>query len=285
MSGSFRSEKPIQSFLNAFKIFSLDVTLGAVASCYFAGEVFNKKIPVSWYLVLALGTLSIYLFDHMLDQVKLLPAHNHHSSRTVVPRKISVVMIIILSLMAVIIAIVHLSLVFIVLGLIIMAWTTLYYVTNKTIPPEKRKFFPKELLISIGYLGGVFGPALIQVDSVSVSEILITATFWMLVLINTLIFSLYDADTDQQMNWHGVLRIINVDQLRQLIYLLLTGSIILITGLIYIGQKAILFSNILAAMTLLLIWTAIDQEYWLKNRRFSYLADAVFLLPGLAFFF
>ena len=175
---------------------NLDTALGAVIMSLFVSEIFH--VPINWASVAALflSVLLIYTFDHYQDaaidnsKVNSLRLEFYSLNR----RRLRVAILILVVCLT-------LSLFFIPFevfynGIILSAAVGFYFVLLKLLPTSF--IFFKEFMVAVIYVLGVFLPAYtlghLQVNSQLICIYLIVL---ILAVLNLLVFSIYDMESDK----------------------------------------------------------------------------------------
>jgi len=258
-----------------------------MVSLYYTSRIFHCNISAFYYLAILTGSWALYTFDHLLDAKKTLGQdinstynfHAHHFSLLTWLSAISALIAIIVSMF-----LLYTKLFFLLL--IIGIWTSVYMFTNKFLNARFKRIFLKEFMITTGYAAAVIGPSLILTEKLTLANGLFAGSFWIITIMNVILFSVYDQKTDTTYDWHGLSRFVTSKQMKGIFYGLATLNILILSWLILIAPRETkVYDAVFFPMTGLLLWIFIDKKRFKHNGRYASLADAVYLLPLVFIFF
>lgn len=271
-------------FYSFLRLVSLDIVLGVVSGAYFASRIFNVSPSVYFWITLVSAVWVIYTFDHILDGIRSKDKTInktyifHFSYRFQLMSVIAVV-----AGFATICVLFFLEKELIMFGVSTFVLVAIYLLLNYALH-EKRRFFPKELIISILYTWGVFGGCLILNDHVSMFEGLVIINYFLIVFGNVLLFSLFDSVEDGINKFNTLTVNFGTTFTKKLILVTLTTAFFfsMFIGLYY---SQWLVSFILAIMNLTLLLTILFPTFFSKNGYYRIIADAIFFLPAIVFWY
>lgn len=252
---------------------SIDVLAGALAGACFFFSVMN--VPIQWNVLASLGITVwiIYTADHLLDARKIgriasTPRHRFHqkSAATLLRLLLTFALLdcaFILSLPA------NLLYGGMILGILV----ALYIVINHQLR------LVKEVAGAVFYTSGVVLPAVIFSGfQVSMLELLLIVHFMITAWINLLLFAMFGREDDEKDNHHSFATVVG-DRAASLLLRILF-LICLVFGVFYLS-----FSQpvglIIMIMDVMLLVIFLGRRYFIRNERYRFAGDAVFLLPLL----
>ncbi|MBT1702661.1 hypothetical protein [Chryseosolibacter indicus] len=268
----------MNKLLHAYKllnILSIDVVIGAVISGLFFGKLFKVTILPYGLAVLGLTVWIVYTADHLKDAKDISkPAsstrHLFHQKHF---KPILICLMIVLIVDSILLFFIRHQV--FIWGLRLAMCVGIYLVINQKLP------FLKELFVALMYTIGVLLPS-ISVTNVHINDYhtLIIVQFFLIALLNLLVYSWVDANTDVKDKMMSFVTYFGPKVLRTLIAILAV-----ITCLIFIAQ-ALLYNFdsvqvILLIMTLILLTVFYFNSFFRKHDLYRLIGDAVFFLPAL----
>lgn len=259
-------------FLN---ILSLDIVIGTVICALFFGKLFNVNILPFGLISLALTVWIIYTADHLLDARMI--GHEASSERHRFHQKHFKLLLIImfLALLIDLIAISFARKQVIVWGFYLGAVVFIYLLFQRYLK------FLKELFVALLYTCGVLLPSVaVTTVKLNLSYIIIVVQFFLIALINLLLFSWHDKDKDRADLQHSFVTVSGRELTTTCIYCLGLINILLTFRLLFtIFETKPVF--ILGVMNISLLAIFTFREAMQQNYKYRLLGDAVFLLPVL----
>jgi hypothetical protein len=264
---------------------SLDVVLGALATCYLLSLWFNVQLELDWYFMLGSAVWIVYTIDHLIDSklrdAKFLPErHIFHKDNFLVLALI----VLFLGIATLIDGLKMLDLYqweLLGIELIVMA---AYFAMNIIF---KTRFLVKELFIAVLYTVGVSFPfiALYQVQ-IQVNDIFFLALIFFTAWMNLLAFAKISVDEDKISGFKSIALVLSEYGLR----LVFTISLLIYFGLFIInaflnGDIKLYYVMIYTCVGLvqIMIFTFSDTETNLRLLRI--IGDVAFSLPLSLLFF
>lgn len=251
-------------------LLSIDVVVGSVCSALFFSRVFSQRCDVPALFTLALTVWVVYTVDHLRDsqasQTFTTDSRRlfHLKHRRSILAALAIAIIIILTL------IVFLPRPVIVAGVALVIPIAAYLFLQKRIAPFK------EILVSVMYTAGVLLPSIRGLTHIG-QHLLVVGGFFLIALINLLLFSLYDHNRDLEEKQASAVTSWGRSSAKGIIYLCFVGAGILI-GLQPLGLP----SMVLSAMLLLHLGILIFWRFFSLQNRYRLFGDAIFYLPGIA---
>jgi hypothetical protein len=259
-------------FLN---LLSIDIAIGAIAcGMYFAWVL---HVHVRPYALASLGITVwiIYTADHLLDAWKVkgrasTERHRFHQDhfRTLV----------VLLTMAVVIDFILIFFIkrpVLFAGLYMIGFVVVYLLFHNKLT------FLKEFFVALLYCVGVLLPSLTVTDvSLEMKHYLLFISFFMLALINLLLFSLFDRKDDEKDKRQSFVTLFGEGSTRGTITILSSINMLLVFYL-FSEWNETLVVIIPFLMSTVLMTIMIFSRWFERNNRYRLLGDAVFLLPLL----
>ena len=270
------------------QILSIDVVLGGLASGAMAAKILEVNMPRIWWLALPISIWVIYTADHLMDAYRLkdqahTPRHLFHHQHF---KPILFIWLLMfgscISWIAWLVPVDMLFLAFCMGGLVLMHLGLVKLIGNKV-----SWLFHKELGVGGIYAAGVWGgPAVLAWEKIGILEVEMFIQFLILALINLLIFSMYEMETDQKDGHTSFVRAIGVRNTKILIIsmsicLCILGlhSLIGIDGLLYYTVQ-----GVYGGMMIVFLILSFFEHRFKKYELYRVLGDGAFLLPGLVLF-
>lgn len=269
------------------QLLSIDVILGALLSGMMAARLLAVQMPAYWYWVLPLSVWVIYTTDHLMDARRL--KENAHTPRHLFHyryfKQIGLVWGLGILLCTLYVPwIISAKILYFGLGMgaLVLVHLGLVYLIGDRIA----WFIHKELGVGAIYAAGVWGAPLVLTEGPIASWMLCAAAqFFLLALLNLLIFSFYERETDALDQHTSFVRALGEKRTRQLIVLL--GISIVLLGL-WGGFEAavppfyVIVQLIYSLMLALLLWVFFDERRFRFAERYRLWGDGVFLFPLLS---
>lgn len=164
----------------------------------------------------------------------------------------------------------------IVIGIFIAASSGLYLLIQKHLRI-------KEFIVAILYTVGVLLPSLGLRGSLAWELYLLIAQFFIVALINLLLFSRFEYETDKRSGYSSFATTYGAKVTTRLVWMLCFGSFS-ITAWMLIQNLYTVTTLIFLFMTFVLMVISLFPTYFSVNSRYRLLGDAVFFLPLLGLF-
>ncbi len=261
-------------FYRLINILSLDVALGAVCCAAWFAKTFEVLLRPYALFALGITVWIIYTADHLMDALKIKKEASTERHRF--HQRYFKILLACLCL----VVIVDLSLLFFIrtkiihAGVILTAIVALYLLINRWLG------FLKELIIAMVYCGGVLLPSIsLRDSSLDGPEVLLVMTFFLTALINLLLFSSYDIQTDRLDGYNSfVLRFGYTTTKYILVILFIVQMMVLL--LLFMAR---MWNNacLLTAMNVVLFLLFFKPSYFSRNQSYRLYGDAVFIFPAI----
>lgn len=256
---------------------SLDVAVGAMLLSASISKFINDTVVWNVAISLSLSVWIIYTFDHLIDARKsnINPSIARHAFHKLHEKKLILVMVFL--------AFVGLWLVLklppltiwyglFLLGVVLGYFLLIYFF---------KRFYLKEVLVALVYTTGVFlGPVSILTSSISFEVFNLFFQLLLLALLNLTLFSFIEYDLDAKDNHASLARKIGKGRTAILIktMLIALASWQFLSLIIF---EPTLFQIMFLLMTMILFILYVFKNPLLKNDRYRWLGDAIFLIPAI----
>ena len=217
----------IGSTYKYFQHMSLDVVLGALATGFMAASLLHTSLPLAWWIAFPLSVWVFYTADHLMDAYQLGPeAHTARHQFHVTyfgPLCFLVGTSCLLILYAILIAPVPLIFLGVLIGGMGIGHLLLAYLLRNVIS----RWIQKELGVALVYTFGIWGgPIVLTEGEVPLSYWGICLQFFLLAIVNLLIFSYQDLESDILDGHTSMVRAFGDTTIYRLVTLLLIGIIL-----------------------------------------------------------
>ncbi|QSE98354.1 hypothetical protein [Fulvivirga lutea] len=261
-------------------LLSIDVAVGAVISSAFIAKVFAVEVDVITYLVLGLVVWAIYTFDHLLDakisvsgvQLERYKFHNE--------KFIPISLLLIVSLLTILGLIFFLPKNVILYGTALGLLVIIYFVSIHLLP--WRVVYHKEITAALAYFMGILiGPISSLNLPLQTEHFIFLLCYFLIVLMNLIIFSGFDRTTDEINNFSSIHRVMGYRSMKYAIAIL-SVLILLFSWLVFMNFGWIA-STVLCSMFVVLlgIYSFSSRPWVCKYYRIA--GDGIFLLPAVYF--
>lgn len=257
-------------------LLSIDVVVGAVVSSLYFSTLLEVKANHYSMVTLGLAVWIIYTADRLLDVKNLNgPATTdrhqfHHRYQNQLWISIFLMGIIAVALVF------FLPHSIITIGIFVAASSGLYLLIQKNLRI-------KEFIVAILYTVGVLLPSLGLRSSLSSELYFLIAQFFIVALINLLLFSRFEYETDKCSGYSSFATYYGEKVTTRLAWILCLCSL-LITAWMLIQNVFTLTTLIFLFMTFVLMVISLFPNYFAANSRYRLLGDAVFFLPLIGLF-
>lgn len=245
-----------------------------IGSLYIA-KFLGVDIPIATTLALGLTVWVIYTFDHLLD------ARNHRyaviSERHAFHKKHFQTLSagVVIGLIGLAGLLFSMPIATVLWGAALGCGVLAYFFTIGMV--RMKGLVHKEIMIAVIYTGGLFtGPISIYQGQVTWPHVILFLQFFILALLNLVVFSCYDRGFDKKAGFPSLVLSLGKSRSYLLIRVLFFLEIALVTGnfLLGTGEQAIFLGMVLL---LFLIHIFRDSPFVLRNYR--WIGDGVFLAP------
>ena len=262
---------------------SLDVVLGAILSSLFIAQLIGVTLSNPMLVGLGIAIWLIYTTDHLIDAKSIEgeainPRHAFHQQYFTI--------IVAFGLLAFIIGlwnITFLPMETIKFGGILIFSVAVYFVTIRL--ADRKSLWHKEMSAAMIYSFGIFaGPLSLSVD-ISYSTIFLFVQFSIIVILNLLIFPIYEVDSDIKDDMKSLAITVGVGRLKGMINFLfvvvfmLTGIGMLELQMFSSGSNWFLGQFIFLLMMGVLLSLMVWPNFFRKYNSYRLLGDGVFYLP------
>ncbi|MEL6805762.1 MAG: hypothetical protein AAFO91_18475 [Bacteroidota bacterium] len=276
----------IRRIYTLFQWLSLDVVLGALFSGMMVAQILEIEMPIYWYWVLPLSVWVIYTTDHLMDARRLkdaahTPRHLFHYRYF---RLLGTLWAIGLGTCLLYVPFLIDEQMFrfgIGMGILVLGHLALVWLIGDRIA----WFLHKELGVALIYSAGVWGaPMVLCAHPIPVWCWILAGQFFMLAILNLLLFSLYEWESDTLDQHTSFVRGIGRKAAKRLCWSI--SALIIGLGIwIAILDPTINWPLLQLVYTLMLtglLWLLMDEDRFRFAERYRLLGDGVFLLPIIA---
>jgi 4-hydroxybenzoate polyprenyltransferase len=262
------------------QLLSIDVAIGGIGSSVLAVKVVNVNLPTFYWIILPLCIWIIYTTDHLLDAFKIkdnatMERHAFHF----VNRKTVSIFLMLASLITMWLIMKNLDIQIIVFGIIIFLFILIYLLAN-FFASKIFKYFPRELIISIGYMAGTWGvPILYKFPFLNRSDLLFFFNHFIIILSIPLLYSIYEYDADVTAGFISFSTTFGIKVTSLIVQFLLMVSTF-ISALTYFQYQRV-FSLIMVLMAAFLFMALYFRKKLAVNENYRTLSDSVNFLPFL----
>ncbi|NQU54834.1 MAG: UbiA family prenyltransferase [Bacteroidetes bacterium] len=279
MKSIFYKALQLYTFL---RLVSLDIVFGVVCGSYFASRIFEITPSIYFWITLVSAVWVIYTADHLLDGIRtkkkfVFETYRFHFDNRIVLMSIGIVTVLISSIFVLF----FLEKELIIYGVSTFVLVIIYLFLNN-IFRKRRRFFPKELIISALYTWGIFGGVLILKGNVTFFQVLVIANYFLLVSVNVLLFSYFDSEEDKVSHFNTLTVNFGKKLTRRSIFFILAIAFLISLFIVFWYSKWVIFW-ILVLMNLTLLLTILFPSFFKNCGYYGIVADAVFFFPAVLF--
>ena len=275
------------SIYTYIRLLSLDVAVGAVAGGHLASLVAGVQPGWNWYLILMISVWLVYTLDHLLDARRLrenasTPRHTFHFKHF---RIIGVVWLILLAIV-VLLAVLTLPVAILFFGLAVCGFVLLHLILIKVIGEKTSVFLVKEGGVAMVYILGIWGiPWVLRTPELPIFFWQSLGIYFLLALINLLLFSSYEIDTDTKDHQTSFIRATGVKFGKVFVVMLffLTLALMVWQFMLATSRLHYLVFAVLVVMLIALLLLLMFPGFFKKNERYRALGDGTFMFPLVLF--
>jgi len=268
-----------------FSILSIDVVIGTLIGAAFSSRLLGVHPDVWFYVILALSVWILYTTDHLVDARRLKEkAHTqrhlfHHIHFKVLTRLVGI-----LAMGDFLLVIMKLPVRIIFAGLIIFAFTLLYFGALSVLKSRKSFLVHKEFIVALVYTAGVWiGPLSLRNYKLLDNEILFLIGFFMIVWSVVLLYSAIEFEEDRLDGHQTLATRIGVSPIQRLIYAIvllvfIAAVYLIIMSLVDFERRT---AKLFLMMALIVGMMNAFPEFFKYNYRYRYIGEMIFWLPVL----
>jgi 4-hydroxybenzoate polyprenyltransferase len=257
-------------------ILSLDVVAGSVCCAIYFSQIFQVRILPYGLVALGLTVWIIYTTDHLRDARKIGRAASSDRHRFHQQFATPLLVLMILALVADVAMLFFIRTQVFIWGAGLTIFVALYLALHRRI------FYLKEIFVALMYTIGVLLPSIAVTSSrLSWVQAGLIIQFFLLALLNLLVFSLYDAEIDSKDNLSSFVTYFGKPAAERIIKIIFGLAIILnVVQVIFAGDR--LHVLILTSMIVVMLLVFSFPRVFARNDYFRLLGDSVFLFPAIA---
>jgi hypothetical protein len=277
--------KTIKNLLKIFHYLSLDVVFGAVLSSWAFWKLPDGNAVPNLLTLLVLGSTTwiLYILDRLLD-LRIYPQDHtiRHQFHFTHQYDLQITLLCLVVLNGVLLSFLPETVIW--YGVLLAVGVGFYFwVLNRFFRNNKAQWV-KEPTTAICYTLAVVGTALINKSSINLSAWILSGLFFLIALQNLLIFSYFELK--QSVDNENLVSIIGENLSKQFIYGITSINVLIIVLFFMNGAEYVhYFAGMMLLMTLSLSFLIAIPNWALRNDRYRWLGDGVFLLPALLLFF
>lgn len=277
------------NLLQKLSILSIDVVIGSLFCGAFVVKMLDVQPGFAWWIILPLSVWIVYSLDHLIDGVMYKSSsqsirhyfYYHY-------RKEVFILVFILTVINTILVVVFLENQIILFGLILGLFTGIYLLFVYFFGKKKKLLLQKELFVAIIYTTGIWGGPVSLLDyHLTLDQLIIMLSFFLLVFADILILNLYEKESDRIDNFHSFVLCfgekVSVYLIRILIFLVFFMGIY--QTIIASDIKIAMASKLLMLMSIVLLVLLNYQGKFNKWPIYRVVGELVFWIPGLMLLF
>jgi hypothetical protein len=263
---------------------NIDIASGAVVCSVFAEKVLGVHADtLILNICLALSIWLVYTVDRLLDVNRM---EDHQLSRRHLFhkkfRKPLWAASAIIFLLDAFLAVNYLPYRMLVFGMLMVSAVLAYMILLNMLKTGKTRWFQKEPLIALVYTMGVWGSKLYMSGGWSMQTImLVVFPFFLIALMNLLIFSWFETESDQAASQRSLSVAWGPDIIGRSILLLF--AVILTLNFALVQKEAtglhLMIAITRTVMAFVLFSLFYRSEFFFHNERYRLIGDAIFLIP------
>ena len=266
---------------------SLDVAAGACVGTLFIAKYLQVALPFSCVLALGICVWLIYTADHLIDAWRT--KHQAHSARHYFHQKYFkiITLIFFISIFCSATLLFFLPLVVVKWGIVLATLVGAYFLLLFYLRPSL--WFHKEVAAAVLYTSGVFlAPVSLSGRLFSANLLIVFLQFFLIALMNLLIFSWFDEETDQADGHTSLARLAGAKSIRRLLAGL--GITVTISALLFlltlpVASSMFKVEALFFAMALTLLGLVFMPSFFRSNERYRIVGDSIFFYPLLMLWF
>lgn len=254
-------------------ILSIDIAVGAVGAAWFFSSILYVSVLPYGYISLGLSVWMIYTIDHLRDARSISGEASTYRHRFHQKHYNSLVWACIIVGMVNAIVLVFARPRVVEAGVVLGVLVLVYLFIQRYLKVLK------EVFVAALYSAGVLLPSISVVEEkLSLWQLLVIAQFAIVVLMNLLIFSLYDLERDVKDGHTSFTRITGKHFTSGFI-----GGLMVLQILCFVPHLVFDYhlerASLVLLMSLLLLMVLFLKSRWNINDRFRLIGDAIFFLP------
>ena len=266
--------------IRTIRLFSLDIVAGALAALVYSASVMGIELPRSYYLIMALTVWMIYAADHLMDGAKTRGKSDSGTHNFFYTYKIPVILVFLIVLIFDFRLILYrLDHKIIEFGMAPGMAAVAYLILNRYYGDAPKWYFIKEPWIALIYTIAIWGgPIIIAGDRVNPAQIIIIISFFLLIMSNVLIYSIYEREEDAR---QGNKSFVKDFGLRAAVNMVVFSLVLSLAGVLsaylFLGAKLYLTLPILIIAAGMLQITSFPMVFE-KEKLYGIMADLLLLI-------
>ena len=257
---------------------SLDITVGAMISCWFIGDFLQLDMPPSVIIGLGIAIWLIYTADHLLDARKasntiVNPRHDFHRRY----EKQVIILAIVIFCVGLYNAF-HLPLNTIYYGVVLIGLSGLYFLYLRY---SKAQTY-KEILAALVYTAGLFTGPMSLISGTNTAIMGLALHFFLLAFANLLILPMFEIDMDEQQGVNSIATRKGDKSVQLMARIVLVFGFLLIIAQVYWNSSFVTIAPLFLIMYCSLLALLLRPKLFQNYQLYRLVGDGVFFLPALA---
>lgn len=263
-------------FSKIVSVLSIDVVVGSVSSYYFFCAVFNVQPSIITATILGLTVWAIYTIDHLMDAKKVNFQHASSRHRFHKLHFVTLSKLVIFMVCAISIALFWLDYETLKYGVFLSCLVVIYFISVHML--RLKLMLHKEITVALLYTSGILLGPLSQLEhTIDLAQILLIFSFFHVALVNLLLFSYLDQDSDRSAGFQSICHHLGGSFDKYFYYISLQGiGLCLASALTGQMNSALL----LMLLIIILIGLFVQKKYQIFRLQLNYrmIGDGVFCL-------
>ncbi|OFY51820.1 MAG: hypothetical protein A2W85_09165 [Bacteroidetes bacterium GWF2_41_31] len=254
-----------------------------------AVKLTRAPVPDVWWFILPMAVWVVYTLDHLFDSIKLKgkaisARHQFHYLHA----KILTIAVFCFGILTLAMSILYFQKQVILYSLALAGLVVVYFAAINILSDKWRMLIPKELVIAVVYVTGIwFVPLWFSTQTISGHLIIILLLLTLLVWSEGTIASWFEYDDDVHDGNHSFATTSGLIRGKSIIFVVLISVLIFLPGLTFLShQPAIKYgAMLLLAIDLGLLAILLLPGYFSRNSRYRMIGESLFFIPSLMVLF
>jgi hypothetical protein len=269
----------MKQFYAYLQALSLDVVAGSLINTLLIGRYLGVEIPFVILFALGSATWLTYTIDHLADAQKLKEKAGSFRHLFHFKNKNILIVLGIILLITNAVNLFYLPPIILKAGIYLLLGVGIYFFFLKLASGQPSLF--KELTIALIYVMGIFlAPLSLSLTICKTDVYLLVIQYFMLALINLLIFSLFDIGLDEKEQHSSLIRKLGEKCSKFIIKaLIMSLFIVQIAYFVFQFQTFALLNLFTLSMNVAFATIMLFPAYFIKEERYRILGDMAFIFP------
>ena len=270
------------------QILSIDVVLGALCTANMGSRLLQVDMPWSWWIVFPISIWIFYTGDHLLDAYRLGPKAHTQRHRFHFQHFTFLCFLVFFLLLLVGIVSFFAPMPLLKLGFFLGCLGCIHLALSFLLKNRISKWLQKELGVALIYTLGVWGgPAVLYPQKLPIAYLAITLQFFFLALVNLLLFSIYEIETDTLDGHTSFVRAIGKESAQKWVIGISMGIFFITNWLIpqiWPNHKWLYSEGIVLAIGAIFLFILFFPNWFREKDRYRIWGDGAFLMSSLFYF-